>query len=165
MLEPSKIPLRDIHLPAPIGWWPPAPGWWVLAGLAALALLGAGVAAWWWRRTHVRRLARRQLAVIVTGFRAHRDTHQLACELSMLCRQIALALTGTAGTAAVTGDAWLARLDTLAPGNFFSSGAGQVLAVAPYNPALQFDAETLLTGVTAWLARLAPRPVSAHDDA
>ena len=29
--------LRDIHLPEAVGWWPPAPGWWILALVLILA--------------------------------------------------------------------------------------------------------------------------------
>ncbi|MGH8629975.1 MAG: DUF4381 family protein, partial [Burkholderiales bacterium] len=36
MTDPSQLPLRDIHLPAEPGLWPPAPGW----GLLALLLMG-----------------------------------------------------------------------------------------------------------------------------
>ncbi len=27
-MEPSELPLRDLHLPDAVGWWPLAPGWW-----------------------------------------------------------------------------------------------------------------------------------------
>ena len=37
-----QLQLRDIHLPAEPSWWPPAPGWWLLA-----ILLMARV---WWAR-------------------------------------------------------------------------------------------------------------------
>ena len=49
--------LRDIHLPEPIGWWPPAPGWWLLALVFLSALI---YVALWWRQRRARLYFRRQ---------------------------------------------------------------------------------------------------------
>ena len=38
-MDENTLPLRDLHLPDAIGWWPLAPGWWVVIALVA-ALLG-----------------------------------------------------------------------------------------------------------------------------
>jgi hypothetical protein len=58
--DPSLV-LRDIHQPAPPPWWPPAPGWWLLAGALALC-----VAAYAW--VALRR--RRRLRALAAGFDA-----------------------------------------------------------------------------------------------
>ncbi|NVK22817.1 MAG: DUF4381 domain-containing protein [Kangiellaceae bacterium] len=31
--------LRDIHLPEPTGWWPLAPGWWIIIGLLIVIII------------------------------------------------------------------------------------------------------------------------------
>ncbi|MEP6880575.1 MAG: DUF4381 domain-containing protein, partial [Dokdonella sp.] len=35
--------LRDIHLPADPSWWPPAPGWWILAAILLGVTIWAAV--------------------------------------------------------------------------------------------------------------------------
>ncbi len=35
----TALPLRDVHLPAAPGGWPPAPGWWLVAAGVLLVLL------------------------------------------------------------------------------------------------------------------------------
>lgn len=45
--------LSDIKAPEPVSWWPPAPGWWVLALLIVLALTW-GTWLWLQHRKHTR---------------------------------------------------------------------------------------------------------------
>ena len=39
--EAALAQLRDIRLPDPVGWWPPAPGWWIFGGLIVAAVVAA----------------------------------------------------------------------------------------------------------------------------
>jgi len=101
--------LRDIHLPEPMSWWPPAPGWW---GVAALLLALGLLASWLLRRRRARtsRLALRELARIEADFGAGADRTRLAGELSALLRRVALARFERTRVAALHGEAWIACL-------------------------------------------------------
>jgi uncharacterized membrane protein len=63
--DPASLDnLREIILPPPVPWWPPAPGWWLLfAAIALTALAFAFRLFRRWRVNAYRRAALRELAV------------------------------------------------------------------------------------------------------
>ncbi len=145
-MSPAELPLRDIHLPEPVGWWPPAPGWWLLLGLA---LAGAAAWAWlaWRRRTRVRRAALAEWKRIEETYAADGDVARLARDLSILMRRAAVTADERPRVAGLTGEAWLAWLDQGLDGRPFSQGPGRCLAEAPYRP----DAEEQVVDAMALL--------------
>jgi len=109
--------LRDIHLPAPVPFWPPAPGWWVVAALALLA--GLGLALWLRaRRRSPRRAARQELDALARTFAEGRDVASLAQDLSALLRRVALARFPREEVAALHGARWLEFLERSGRGGF-----------------------------------------------
>ena len=70
-IDVSQLPLRDIHLPGPIGWWPPAPGWWLVAALVlvAVALYGVHYYRGRHKRAALRALTRVRTALEETRWR------------------------------------------------------------------------------------------------
>lgn len=149
---PQGPDLRDIHLPPDPSWFPPAPGWWILAALL-LALL-----VWLFRIARQCVQKRRWLAALQTevthissGHAEHNDPRQTTAAVSQLLRRAALRLDRHA--AAYQGDEWLAWLDARGNTNDFMTGPGNVLVDAPWRRAPQVDVEGLLTATRNWLAR------------
>lgn len=136
------IPLpHDIRLPPAPGIWPLAPGWWVLALLAALAIVVAG--RWSWRRLS-RRIRRRQLQTLFErSLAASTEPASRLAILSQLLRRAARAAAGDA-VAQLTGEPWLQWLDGEDPQKPFTHGPGRALLHGPFQKpavaAMAFDA-------------------------
>lgn len=150
-MEP--LPLRDIHLPAPISWWPPAIGWWLLA----VALIVGTVLAVWlirrWRRATPTKLALRELDYLAQD--AGLDPAEKLRRLSILLRRTALSFYPREQVAGLTGEAWLLWLDSAFGAPRFSEGPGRWLAEAPYRPTPAADIEPLLDLCRDWIKALA----------
>lgn len=107
--DPSTLPLRDIHLPAAVSWFPPAPGWWLLAGFGLIALLAL---AWWWKRYRPDAIERASLAMLDqlrSDFEQQHDIHRLARGLSTLGRQLTVSASRPE-MIAQTGREWIDNL-------------------------------------------------------
>jgi len=151
-VDETQLPLRDLHLPDPIGWWPPAPAWWFLVLLAAIAI---GYLTWQaykkWRFNHARRFALQELARYETEYCEHRNPVRLAKQLSELLRRAMLAYAPRDQVAGLTGEAWLQWLDQGMPLPYFHTEGGKSLLQLPYrDPASDFssvDVDALLSAV------------------
>lgn len=152
--------LRDIHLPGDPSWWPPAPGWWILATIVLMAMAYAAYrlvrAA---RRRRWRRAVVGELDAIVRRHADSRDGARLAGDLSELLRRGARLVDPDAS--ALRGEAWLGFLDAQLGSDAFTRGIGRTLLDAPFRREAAFDADALLALCRRWLARVAERE-SAH---
>jgi hypothetical protein len=148
------VDLRGYHLPDPVSWWPPAPGWWLLAllGLALLVLL-----AGWLVRRHRRgaasRAAQAELAAIRAALAQDGDAAACARGLSRLLRRFALVRFPRRAVAGLSGEAWLAFLDAQGGAGRFQSGPGRLLLDAPYRPPQDLPIAELASLVEDWIRR------------
>jgi hypothetical protein len=147
----TQLPLKDIHLPEAIGWWPPAIGWWLLAVLIPLLI----VFLYWFyqrltRKTAIK-TAKNNLAAIKHN--PALDNNQKLRELSMLIRRVAISVNPRTEVASLTGRQWLAFLDKTLKGAPFSEGCGQLLAEAPYrnSPPSELEISQLFSLCEEWL--------------
>ena len=132
-MQQPEIPLRDIHsVPAP-GWWPPAWGWWLLMGLALLALIFAGYKGWLWlkRRRHQARLLL-EVDQIVNQWHADRHDARAIAALSVLLRRLVVHAGGRKHLAGAAGDLWVDELKQAVADQPDLLAAAQTLAIAPY---------------------------------
>ncbi len=156
-VDVSQLPLRDIHLPTPVGWWPPALGWWLLA---ALVLAGATLYAIHYYRARHKRAALHAMTRLRAAL--EQGAEPVAClqYLSTVLRRFAMTSVARTRAAAephvagLIGDRWLNYLDERWAKTEFSAGLGRQLLAAPYaRPnSIERDKALELTALcTAWL--------------
>lgn len=150
----TALALRDIHLPEPVSWWPPAPGWWLLL----FALIVLCLSCWFmyrrWQHRQQQRDSLKAFTNIQLNFNQDQNRTKLVRELSILLRRSCITFYPRELSASLTGESWLQFLAATSMQDEFTSGAGQVLASAPYlseRSNLAIDAQALLAVCENWL--------------
>jgi hypothetical protein len=146
--------LRDVHIPDPISWWPPAFGWWMIM---ALLIIGVSLVLWVWssrQRTRPRRVALAQLEHVKHQYAAHADGQLAIKEISQRLRRYALAVCSRAQVAGLSGQSWLEFLDHSGGTNQFSEGPGQLLRSGPYQSHGLISASDLLPLAERWIRQV-----------
>ncbi|MBA3602279.1 MAG: DUF4381 domain-containing protein [Parachlamydiaceae bacterium] len=134
-----ELPLRDIHLPTSISWWPPAVGWWILLLVILFMLALAFFLIKSYLKPTLKKQARKQLSSIEQMFQSNGNATLCLSELSIFLRRIVLCQNHPEPIAGVTGTAWLTFLDQSLDTPEFSQGSGQILLKGPYQRFVEKD--------------------------
>jgi hypothetical protein len=150
-MQATPLPLKDLHMPEAIGWWPPALGWWLLA----VVILSAIIFLIWLYKQLTRKTAIKAAKKILQEIKSDQtaDTGKKLSELSILFRRVAISISPKKKAAGLTGNSWLTFLDASVPGTPFSEGIGRYLADAPYrkSPPDDLEISQLISLCEDWL--------------
>lgn len=151
--NPATLPLRDIHLPDPVFWWPLAPGWWIL--LLLIIVTGSLIVFFIRRRRNHRSsavyLAKQELERIKNEFVLNQDKLILVKELSELIRRLSISISKREEAASLTGQDWLNFLDQYTENKLFSSGIGRIFLEAPYQARPDYKSNELISLISSWI--------------
>lgn len=159
--DPASLSrLHDLVVPAPAPWWPPAPGWIWLLGLAA-AVAAVAMVRWFIRRqrNRYRREALAELARLEAAARGEPGPGAALLGMAEVLKRTALTAFSREQVAALTGSAWFTFLDRTG-GTRFADGLGAAWEQVIYrrNAAAR---ETVGTGdvaaeIRAWIRNHQP---------
>ena len=152
-VENPLINLKDIHLPPPVSFWPPALGWWVLAVLLISSLFVGGV---WFYRQHKKRKPKTEALRILKDlqilYQNSQDEVVSLRNLSNLIRRTALTFYDIDAVASLQGSSWLEFLDKTGKTKDFSQGAGKVLGNEVFQQKVNPDMNALFPLVKKWIS-------------
>jgi hypothetical protein len=150
----NDLPLKDIHLPDTILWWPPAPGWWVLAVLFFVLVFTLPKILKWVRYKPVKALSLIELNQIKQNHNQQADHKQTLLAITTLLRRTVISKSGRAGNAGLVGDDWLKQLNQISNSVSFSVEQGELLAHGRYRPVVEGDIDNLLLICESWIKSL-----------
>ena len=152
--DPASLDrLHDLIVPAPVPFWPPAPGWyWIIGLAAAAALYGACAAIIAWQRSAYRREALVEWRACDELLPQRERRAEAIRRLAVLVKRVALSVYPREDVAALSGRPWSAFLDQHGAG----CTLGERLEASVYDPALADSLDSdqlqaLSADVRAWI--------------
>ena len=135
----QDLPIRDIHFPEQISWFPPAIGWWLLIIFVPIASYFLIMLI----QQLLQKTAVKEAKELLKQLQNNEILTPLekVIELSSLLRRVAVSCDTKINVGGLTRRAWLDYLDSSLKDAPFKNGIGRCLADAPYQKELPPDVD------------------------
>ncbi len=152
--------LADIHLPEPVSFWPPAPGWWVLAVLLLIGL--AFLVRYLMKVREKQKICQYALAELdccrqrLTNSDDEPDAARLHYinEVNSVLRRVALVHFPQNNVASLGGTAWVDFIREKGDSSLLNEELSKALSHGRFQPRCDVDADALNALGHAWVRSL-----------
>lgn len=155
--------LADIHLPQPVGFWPPAPGWWVLA--LAILILGYFLVRKYLRYSRLHKVCNHALAELERCYASLAaagadESHKLRYinEVNSVLRRVALVHYPHAAIASLDGSAWVDFIREKGESSAMTDEIAAALSFGRFQKRCDVDVDALHHFGRDWISSLYLRP-------
>lgn len=162
--------LADIHLPEPVSFWPPAPGWWLLA---LLLLIGIAYLAYRLQQARIRRkivaFAMAELDKCYQSLASSTETDanlrqlRYVNEVNSVLRRVALVHYPQANVASLAGQAWVDFIRQKGDSSLLDDDIAKALSHGRFQTRCEVDVEALHALAQAWVKSLYTRPAVSQE--
>lgn len=153
--------LADIHLPEPVSYWPPAPGWWVLAILLII------LATWLIRKSLIAGQRRKIKAHALAEFSNCYDNYSNASgsniselkiryinEANTVLKRVALVHFSDPGVAGLGGEEWVDFIRKNGESSLLSNKLAEALSHGRFQTQFDVDVDAMNDFGKQWIAGL-----------
>ena len=163
--NPLLQQLRDVHLPADVGWWPPAIGWWLLALI--LGWLLYRLARYWLAQYRQSRYKKQALLELDTYLLAWQQDDQDSAYLQAangLLRRVCLHLQDGQKLSAQIGQQWADNLNRYSKAQLDPESI-LALTHGAYRKQPAAEVERLHKNLSSWIKQHQTTPLDKPSDA
>ena len=151
--------LADIHLPEPVSFWPPAPGWWILALLALVAMVLAARKIWLQaQRQRILQHALAELDKAYHSYSSEADTAHAAIDLlnqvNTVLRRVALVHFPGTAVASLSGSEWVDFVKKKGESRLLDSNLEDALSHGRFQPDFDVDIDALMAFSREWVSSI-----------
>ena len=161
----NELPLRDIHLPDPVSWWPPAIGWWILLVILLLIIALTPRFIRWLKHKPLKTHVQHEFSQIKNNYQQHKNDQRLIKEISVFLRRAVMSYTSRYDTASLTGKHWLQQLNALTAQAYFNQQLQDTLTHGPYTAQVNIPSQELLNACDNWVKALPKKQLNAKHAA
>jgi len=165
--DPSSLQnLNDIVLPATVGWWPLASGWYYLLGFLLILFGWFGYRSLRrWIRNSYRRSALQELTTISKSLQSESERTQNLRQIPALLKRTALSAYPRSEVASLSGKDWYGFLNSTLATPLITEDVSNTLDIISYttgalNEIDSSSVENLLSVSRRWVKRHQPAPNS-----